>query len=51
MTRDPDPDLFAQVKRDLARSRHLGGELLANLVVIAVLLLTVAVIWQVGASR
>lgn len=47
MTPDP-PDPFDDARRDLERGRHLGDELLANAIVAAVLLLTLAVIWTVG---
>jgi hypothetical protein len=42
MTPDRDPITSAQA--DLERSRHLGDELLANLVVLAALLLTLAAV-------
>lgn len=50
MTPDPlDPrDPFDAARRDLERGRHLGDELLRDLVVIAVLLLTLAVILSLG---
>jgi hypothetical protein len=41
---DPDRDLFADIQRDLLRIEQLTRERLADLLVIAVLLLTLAVV-------
>jgi len=41
------PDPLDDARRDLERARRLGDELLAHLLVVAVLLLTLAVIWTV----
>jgi hypothetical protein len=45
---DPDRDPITSAQADLERSRHLADDLLAGLLVIAVLLLTLAVVMSLN---